>query len=63
MVNEMERNAVNSFVAIVRNESDPLSTQSKMALSGPASWRKDPRILLERLDALDRGLSFESSGR
>lgn len=63
IVNETEHNAVNSFVAIVRDESDPLLTQTKMALSGPAAWRKDPRILLKRLHAFDRGLSFGGSGR
>ena len=60
-VNEMERKAVNRFLAIVRDESDPYLTQAKMAMSGPVSWRRDPRPLLQRLDAFDQGLSFGST--
>jgi len=56
MVNEIERGKIDSFLTIVRDESDPNLTQSRMLLSGPASWKKDEQILLGRLDAFDRGL-------
>jgi len=58
LVNELEQDKINSFLNMIRNESDPNASQSRMLLEGPPSWQKDPRILLGRLDAFILGLSI-----
>jgi predicted nucleotidyltransferase len=55
IANERELCEISSFVAMLRNVSDPNATQSRM-LQGSAAWRRDPRILLKSLDAFDKGL-------
>jgi len=57
MVNEAEREKVASFISRVRDEADPNATLIRMVQMGPASWQRDPQILLSRLDAFERGLN------
>lgn len=59
IVNEAERAKVNSFLALLRDESHPTLAQSKMLISAPASWQKDQNILLRRLDVFDQGLRLK----
>lgn len=59
ITNEIELKEVTSFISMARDYRDPSATQSRM-LSGPTSWRGDPRILLKRLDAFDKGMSLRS---
>jgi predicted nucleotidyltransferase len=58
IVNGPERKKVAAFVSLVRDEADPNATLTRMAALGPASWRKDTRVLLGRLDAFERGLDL-----
>ena len=55
LANDAERQAVESFVARVRNERDPSATQGRMAWLGPPSWNRDPDELLARIEAFDVG--------
>jgi predicted nucleotidyltransferase len=55
IANERELNEISSFMVMVRNDSDPHATQSRM-IQGSAAWRRDPRNLMKSLDALDMGL-------
>jgi predicted nucleotidyltransferase len=55
IANERELNEISSFIVMVRNDSDPNVTQSRM-LQGSAAWRRDPRNLMKSLDAFDMGL-------
>jgi hypothetical protein len=61
IVNEAELAKVNSFVSIVRDESHPTLAQSKMLISAPASWQRDPQILLRKLDVFDQGLRLKGN--
>ncbi|MGA2261230.1 MAG: nucleotidyl transferase AbiEii/AbiGii toxin family protein [Acidobacteriota bacterium] len=63
IVNEAELAKVNSFLAILRDESHPTLAQSKMLISAPASWQKDQRILLRILDVFVQGLRIGGTGR
>jgi predicted nucleotidyltransferase len=56
ITNETELAEINSFLDIVRDESHPTFAQSKMIVSAPASWNKDPRILIDRIAIFERGL-------
>jgi predicted nucleotidyltransferase len=53
---EMELAKINSFLEIMRDESHPTLAQSRMLIVAPVSWRKDPKILLKRLEVFDQGL-------
>jgi predicted nucleotidyltransferase len=61
LVNDPEREAVNDFVARVRDERHPSATQGKMTRLGPSFWNQDPDELLARVDALMLG--FDGGGK
>jgi predicted nucleotidyltransferase len=56
ITNELELAKINSFLAIMHNESHPTLAQTKMLMAAPVSWQKDPEVLLKRLAAFDQGL-------
>ena len=56
ITNEAELARINAFLEILRDESHATLAQSKMLIASPASWRKDPTILLQRLDVFDKGI-------
>jgi predicted nucleotidyltransferase len=53
---EMELAKINSFLAIMRDESHPTLAQSRMLIVAPVSWRRDQKVLLQRLAVFDKGL-------
>ncbi len=61
LLNSEERAAVASFIAKVRDESDPHGTQARMANGAPVSWRRDPEALLARLEVFELGLGSLAS--
>ena len=63
LATELELAKVDSFLAVLRDESHPTLAQSKMLISAPASWQKDQRILLRMLDVFAQGLRFGGTGR
>lgn len=63
IVNEVERKAVDDFVARVRDERHPSATQGRMVRQGPASWDQNPDELLARVDAFVLGFSGEHKKR
>ena len=56
IVQEAEREIVDTFIARVRSEGDRAATQARMLQLGPRSWRRDPQVLESRLEAFERGL-------
>jgi hypothetical protein len=63
LATELELAKVDSFLAVLRDESHSTLAQSKMLISAPASWQKDQRILLRMLDVFAQGLRFGGTGR
>lgn len=55
IVNEHEREAVLHFIGLVKRAGEPTSTQARMLLGAPPSWRRDPEQLLLRIAAFERG--------
>ena len=56
LLNDVERQAVDAFVARVRDAGHPAATQAMMTRLGPPSWNQDPDQLLARVDAFMEGL-------
>jgi predicted nucleotidyltransferase len=56
LLNSRERDAVDAFVARLRDERHPSAAQARMARLGPPSWNQDPEELLARIDAFVLGL-------
>jgi hypothetical protein len=55
IVNEQELKEVLSFIAMARNDNDPIATKSRM-LQESAAWRQNPQLLMKSLDAFDAGV-------
>jgi predicted nucleotidyltransferase len=56
LLNDVERRAVDDFIARVSDERNPSGTQAKMTRLGPSSWNQDPDELLARIEAFMAGL-------
>jgi len=56
IANEIELAKINAFLEILRDDSHATLAQSRMLIASPASWRKDPKVLLQRLEVFDKGL-------
>ncbi len=63
LVDDAERQAVDDFVARVRDERHPSAAQGRMARLGPSSWNKDPDELLGRVEAFILGFGGDSMKR
>jgi predicted nucleotidyltransferase len=55
IVNPAERDAVSKFVTTVSDENGSSRALGRMAQLGPVGWQRDPDIVLNRLNAFDRG--------
>jgi predicted nucleotidyltransferase len=58
MLTMREMAIVKQWIARIRDPRDPLLTEPRLLLSGPPAWQNRPEELLERIDALELGLSF-----
>lgn len=56
IVNATESAKVDAFLEILRDESHPTLAQTRMLMASPASWRKSPKVLLQRLEVFAKGL-------
>jgi predicted nucleotidyltransferase len=63
ITNEAELAGINAFLEILRDESHTTLAQSRMLIVSPESWRKDPKLLLQRLEVFDKGLRSRSHGQ
>jgi predicted nucleotidyltransferase len=63
ITNEAELARINAFLEILRDESHTTLAQSRMLIASPASWRKDPKLLLQRLEVFDKGLRSRNPGQ
>jgi predicted nucleotidyltransferase len=63
IANEAELARINAFLEILRDESHATFAQSRMLIASPASWQKEPEILLRRLEVFDKGLRSQSHGQ
>ncbi len=57
IVNGHEREAVLRFIGLVKQAGDANATQARMLVDAPPSWHRDPRELLLRISAFERGFS------
>ncbi len=60
IVGENERKTVLRFIGLVKRAGEPTSTQARMLLGAPPSWRRDPEELLLRIAAFERGFGATS---
>jgi predicted nucleotidyltransferase len=63
IANETELAKINAFLEILRDASHATLAQSRMLIASPVSWRKDPKVLLRRLEVFDKGLRSRGHGR
>ncbi len=55
IANENEEVLVLRFTDLVKQAGEPTSTQARMLLGAPPSWRRDPEQVLLRIAAFERG--------
>lgn len=56
LVNEGERRIVTEFLKRAKDEDDRYRTHALLVRNGPWLWRREPEVLFDRLEALEKGM-------